>query len=169
MHRLTLIAAAFAATCTIASAQELLITGQVQRVILQPSGTSDCPAPCPALATMHPDGSQTICISNGGGCQSMEVKVDRVYRGTTTEPIRQFKSRIGEWGPSFPVTDKQIVVSEEAGQVSWSLVTLKDGKIHIDPTRLRSIGGIPTAPDGESGLVELDAVLARSSLNNDMR
>jgi len=99
----------------------------------------------------------------------MEVKVDRVYRGTTTGPIRQFKSRIGEWGPSFPVTDKQIVVSEEAGLVSWSLVTLQDGKIHIDPTRLRSIGGVPTAPDGESGLVELDEVLARSSLARDKR
>jgi hypothetical protein len=169
MRRLTLITAAFTATCTTASAQDLLITGQVQRVILQPSGTTDCPPPCPALATMHPDGSQTICISNGGGCQTMEVKVDRVYRGTTTGSIRQFKSRIGEWGPSFPVTDKQIVVSEEAGLVSWSLVTLQDGKIHIDPTRLRSIGGVPTAPTGESGLVELDEILARSSLARDKR
>lgn len=94
----------------------------------------------------------------------MEVKVDHDYRGISQGQIRQFRSRIGEWGPSFPVTDKRILVSEEGGRVSWSPVTASDGKVFIDPKRVRSIGGVPTSQEGERELVPLDAVLARSGL-----
>ena len=93
----------------------------------------------------------------------MEVKVARVYRGVVQEQIRQFKSRIGEWGPSFPVTDKLIVVSEEAGRVHWSIATELEGKIFFDPKRLSSLGGIPSSTDSNSELVALDEVLARSA------
>lgn len=94
----------------------------------------------------------------------MEVRVDHDYRGVSQGQIRQFRSRIGEWGPSFPVTDKQILVSEEAGRVSWSPVTAMDGKVYIDPRRVRSIDGVPTSQDGERELVPLDEVLAHSGL-----
>ena len=92
----------------------------------------------------------------------MEVKVDRVFRGVAQGSMRQFSSRIGEWGPSFPVTSKKIVVSEEAGKGFWSFATERDGKIFIDPKRLRSIGGIQTSSVGDGELVALDEVLARS-------
>lgn len=146
---------------SIASAQDVLLAGHVQRVILQPSGTEDCPPPCP-VTERHPDGSQTVCISNAGGCQMMDVKIDRVYRGVAPGETRRFRSRIGEWGPSFPVTDKRIVVSEEAGRVSWSPAIERDGKILIDPKHLRSIGGVLTSLDGDSEPVLLDEVLGRS-------
>lgn len=86
----------------------------------------------------------------------MEVKIDHDYRGESQGLVRTFKSRIGEWGPSFPVTDKQILVSENAGRVSWSLTTTLDGKVFVD--------GAPTSQDGERKLVPLDEVLARGSL-----
>ena len=60
------------------------------------------------------------------------------------------------------MTSKKIVVSEEAGKVSWSFATERDGKIFIDPKRLRSIGGIQTSSVGDGELVALDEVLARS-------
>ncbi len=91
----------------------------------------------------------------------MEVKVDRVYRGVAQDKIRQFKSRIGEWGPSFPNTSRKIVVSETAGDIYWSLATERDGKIFIDPKRLRKIGGIETSSTGDSELVALDDVLRK--------
>jgi hypothetical protein len=166
MNRSNLIAGALLAACSIASAQDVVLTGHVQRVILQPSGTENCPPPCPAIVTVNPDGTQTVCISNGGGCQTMEVEVDHVYRGEATERFRLFKTRIGEWGPSFPVTAKQIVVSEHAGNVFWSVATLRDGRIFVDPKRLRSVGGVPTAAGADDDLVALDDVLARSSVRH---
>jgi len=163
MNKLNLIAAALLVVCSTVSAQDVVLIGHVQRVILQPSGTENCPPPCPVTSRTHADGSQTVCISNSGGCQMMEVKVARVYRGVVQEQIRQFKSRIGEWGPSFPVTDKLIVVSEEAGRVHWSIATELEGKIFFDPKRLSSLGGIPSSTNSNSELVALDEVLARSA------
>lgn len=92
----------------------------------------------------------------------MDLKVDHDYRGISQGQVRQFRSRIGEWGPSFPVTDKQILVSEEGGRISWSPVTALDGKVFIDPKRVRSIDGVSTSQEGERELVPLDEVLARS-------
>lgn len=161
MTNFKLIATALFGACSIASAQDVLLTGHVQRVILQPSGTENCPRPCP-VATVRPNEMTRVCIWNGGGCETMEVKVDRVYRGEAGEQTRQFKSRIGEWGPRFPVTEAKIVVSEEAGNVFWSHATVREGKIFIDPKRLRSVGGVPTSVAGDGELVALDEVLARS-------
>jgi hypothetical protein len=157
-----LIAIASLVVCSMAAAQDVVLSGQVQRVILEPSGTEFCPPPCPINPPVRPDGRQTVCISNRGGCQTMEVKIDHVYRGATQGEIRKFTSRIGEWGRTFPNTAQRIVVSEEAGNVSWSLATERDGKTYIDPKQLRFIGGLATTTGNESDLVALDEVLARS-------
>ena len=135
MNKFAFIAIGLLAACSIASAQDVVLTGYVQRVILQPSGTEDCPPPCPVSTAIHPDGVQTVCVSNQGGCQMMEVKVDRVYRGVAQGQMRQFRSRIGEWGLSFPNTSRKIVVSEEGGSVLWSLATERDGKIWLYAVR----------------------------------
>ena len=147
--------------CSMASAQDVLLVGHVQRVILQPSGTENCPPPCPNVAPVQANGVRTVCIYNGGGCQTMEIKPDHVYRGEVDGETLQFKSRIGEWGPSFPVTEQAIVVSRQAGSVSWSFATEREGKLFIDPKRLRNIGGVPTSTSGTEELVALDDVLAR--------
>ncbi|MEW7850265.1 hypothetical protein AB2N08_16345 [Massilia aurea] len=142
MHRFSLLAAAAFSISSSVSAQDVILIGEVQQVIVQRSGTPDCPPPCPPV-TLNPDGSKRICISNGGGCQTMDVKIEHVYRGVANGETRRFKSRIGEWGPTFPVKEKRIVVSEAAGTVSWSPAIEQAGKIFIDPRRMRTIGGVP--------------------------
>lgn len=145
-----------------AHADDVLLAGQVQRVILQPSETGDCPSPCAAGFAGHPDAAQRVCVSNAGGCQTMEVAVDQVYRGEAGR-TRSFRARIGEWGPSFPVTRQRIIVSEDNGTVSWSLATMRDGRVFIDPKQIRRIGGVTTAPAGnDDELVALDDILARA-------
>lgn len=163
MTKSLLVAAALLAACAIVSARDVVLTGHVQRVILQPSGTEDCPPPCPAVAPVQANGMQTVCVSNAGGCQTMEVAVDKVYRGEAGGRIKVFKSRIGEWGPSFSATSSQIVVSESAGNVFWSVATVRDGQIFVDPKRLRSVGGVSVSAAGDGDLVALDEMLARSS------
>jgi len=164
MKSLRLIAASLFITTSLACAQDVLLAGHVLKVTLQPPGTENCPPACPAMAIRRPDGSQTICLSNMGGCQTLEVKVDRVYRGADPGKTRQFTARIGEWGPSFPVTEKQIVVSEENGNVLWSPATEKDGRLFIDPNRMPKIGGVPVSDQDNNGLVALDDVLARDGI-----
>ncbi len=162
MTKSLLVAAALLGACAIVSAQDVVLTGHVQRVILEPSGTENCPPPCSTGAPAQANGMQTVCVSNGGGCQTMEVAVDEVYRGDAGGRIRVFKSRIGEWGPSFAATSRQIVVSESAGNVFWSAATVRDGKIFVDPKRLRSVGGVAISAAGDGDLIALDEVLARS-------
>lgn len=163
MPKLKFLAAALFSAGSIASAQDVILTGHVLKVILQPSGTENCPPACPNSALPHPGASQMVCITNQGGCQTMEVKVERVYRGANPGGTRQFKSRIGEWGPSFPVTEGLIVVSEEAGHVSWSPAVERDGKVFVEPKRLGSFG-VPHAAPGEVDVepVALDELLERS-------
>jgi hypothetical protein len=147
-------------------AAEILLAGHVQRVILQPSGTPDCPPPCADFAPL-PDGSRVVCVTNQGGCQAMEMKVDQVYLGQAGA-THTFRSRIGEWGPSFPVTTQQIVVRQEGTSVWWSPATLREGRVYIDPKRLHTIGGVATAADGADGeLVALDEVLGRVNAGAD--
>jgi hypothetical protein len=129
------LAVILAGTCSIASAQEVWLTGHVQKVILQPSGTENCPPVCPVNPPVNPNGLQTVCITNLGGCETMEVKVDHVYRGAVQEGTRQFTARIGEWGPNFPATGQQILVSEVAGSMSWWFVREREGKLYVERKR----------------------------------
>jgi hypothetical protein len=165
MTRFSVLLAALFCACPLASAGDVLLVGHVQRVILQPSGTGDCPSPCGVMQPL-PNGVQRICVSNAGGCQAMEVKVDHVYLGEAGA-MREFRSRIGEWGPSFPVTAQQVVIKEEAGKVWWSPATVRDGRIFIHPKRLRTIG-VPTSTSGnDEELVALDEVLERVNARRD--
>ena len=162
MSRFALLPAVLFAIGSSACADDVLLAGYVQRVILQPSETGDCPSPCAAEFAGQPNAAQRVCVSNAGGCQTMEVKVDQVYRGQA-EGSRTFRARIGEWGPSFPLTRQRIVVSEDNGNVSWSLATMRDGRVFIDPKQMRRIGGVTTAPEGKDDeLVALDDILARA-------
>jgi len=166
MIRFGAVCAGLLAASSIASAGDVLLAGHVQRVVLTPSDTGDCPPPCGILPPA-PDGAQRICVTNAGGCEAMEVKIDRVYLGQAGA-MHEFKSRIGEWGPRFPATTRQIVVLEEGGHVWLSVATERDGKVFIDPKRIRTIGGVPTAAKGKDDeLVALDEVLERVHAKRD--
>jgi len=106
-------AAALALALTAPCAAEELLFGRVQKVIQQPSGADGCPEPCP----IEPVGSRTVCISNGGGCEAMELKVERDFLGRRAPgSVWSVSKRVGEWGTAFPVTVQPIVVHHD-GQV----------------------------------------------------
>ncbi|NHZ83456.1 hypothetical protein F2P44_29940 [Massilia sp. CCM 8695] len=83
-----------------ASAQDVLLAGKVQRVVLLAYGAQGCPDPCEARKPQSA-GTQWVCIHNGGGCESMEVQVEQVFLGEAGATTRVFKQGIGEWGPRF--------------------------------------------------------------------
>lgn len=143
-----------------AHAEELVLIGHVQRLTLVPAGVGECPPRCP-LVVNNPDGTQTVCISNFGGCETVDIKVDRVLSGAVDGTTHTLKQRIGEWGPRFPYTDRPVLISKADGIVTWSVATARNGKTFIDPKRVERIGNAPTnavAAD-EHGLVAVEDVL----------
>lgn len=146
-----------------ASAQDVLLAGKAQSVILLAYGAQECPDPCAARAPQ--DGRPWVCINNGGGCESMEVQVNQVFLGEAGGTNRVFKKEIGEWGPSFTDWRGKVVVSQEGDRISWSPAHVRDGKIYIESKKLRSIRNVKTSELGPDAgdLVALDAVLDRVS------
>ncbi|HEX8611392.1 MAG TPA: hypothetical protein VF800_08915 [Telluria sp.] len=145
-----------------ASAQDVLLAGKAQRVVLLAYGAQGCPDPCEARKPSSAD-TQWVCLNNGGGCESMEVKVEQVLLGEAGVTTRVFKQGIGEWGPRFTDWRGQVIVNQEGGTISWSPAHLRDGKIYIESKKLRSIRNVKTSDLGpdDDDLVALDAVLER--------
>jgi hypothetical protein len=163
MFKQIVLAAALCGVGNVASADDVLMTAYVQQVILQPRGSAQCPELCPEAAPGNPDAPKRVCVGNDGGCQIIDVKVQQVYRGQAAGPMRRFASRIGEWGPNYPLSSRLIAISEDRGNVYWSPITERDGRILIDPQRLRFIGGVQIAQAGDGPLLALDEALARSA------
>ena len=158
--------ALLAALCGIggaASADDVLLTCYVQQVMLQPRGSEQCPELCPETTPGNPDAPRQVCVGNDGGCQTIEVRVQQVYRGQAAGPVRRFASRIGEWGPDYLLSSRLIVIGEDRGNVYWSPITERDGRIFIEPQRLRTIGGVRITQPGDGPLLALDEALARSA------
>lgn len=117
-----------------ASASDQLFAGTVQRQIVEPSGTSDCPPPCPANPKPDANGMTRVCVSNAGGCQIVELKVLHDYLGSSNEPIEKFSSRTGEWGKlNFPDSATPVLVHAVDGVAHWTELTTRDGVDLIDP------------------------------------
>src|SRR5450830_1381603 len=163
MYKQVALAAALCGIGGAASADVVLMTAYALQVILQPRGSEQCPELCPEQPAGNPDAPRRVCIANDGGCQTIEVKVQQVYRGQATGPVRRFASRIGEWGPDYPLSARLIVIGEDRGNVYWSPITERDGRIFIEPQRLRTIGGVRITQPGDGPLLALDEALARSA------
>jgi hypothetical protein len=93
----------------------------------------------------------------------MEVEVDQVYAGQA-DTVREFKERIGEFGPNFKAGSQQIIVSQQGDTVHVAQVAERHGKRFIDPKRLWKFGGLAASSPGDEALVDLDVVLARLGL-----
>jgi hypothetical protein len=168
MLRSSLVIASLSVLASSAAAEHLLLSGHVQRVILQPPGVGDCPPRCVRPRDI-PEGHEWVCISNLGGCETMEIKVDKVFLGSADGPLHTFKKRIGEWGPRFSPVEGRVVVSQEFTDViTWSPATDQDGKTYIDPKRLHSIAGVPTSglPANQGKLVAIEDLLERLRTDN---
>lgn len=130
------LALALAAPC---SAEELL-AGWVQKVIQQPSGADACPPPCPVEPEKLPDVRVRVCVSNAGGCEAMELKVERDFLGRRAAGGSwSVGRRVGEWGPAFPVTSQLIVVYQDGERLRWTPAIMRDGEVLVHPERFTNV------------------------------
>jgi len=136
------IGSAFALALALAGpcAAEELLAGRVQKVTQQPSGADGCPPPCPIEPETSTDGSRRICISNGGGCEAMELKVERDFLGRReTGSAWSVSKRVGEWGSAFPVTSQLIVVHDDGTRLRWTPAIMRDGQVLVHPDRFVTV------------------------------
>jgi len=144
-----------------AFAEELLFTGQVQSITLQPSGIDQCKRACADA----PPGM--VCVSNQGGCQDAVLKVLTDHLGSRDGAVLHFPSRTDEWGRlNFPNDEAPILVYAKDGQATWAPLTVNDNKSWFKASVLR--GGIRTMAqsleqngDGEASLDQLIEKLRR--------
>jgi len=138
-----------------ALAAEELLAGRVQKVNQQPSG---------------PDGRVRICVSNAGGCEAMELKVERDFLGGRAKGSAwHVAKRVGEWGPAFPVTGQPIVVYDDGTRLRWTPAVLRDGQVLVHPERF--VGTLQAVQrawfgDDTSGMVQVEQVLPRLRSGN---
>ena len=142
MLKPTALAAALLLACASApaSAQHALVAGSIQKVSYEPRGSDDCPEPCPPVAP-RADGLTAVCISNMGGCESIELKVERYAEGVSPRGSRRSfgAQRIGEWGPTFPVTSKLIAVHQDGKRLTWTPAVLRDGQVYVLPNSFKRL------------------------------
>lgn len=144
-----------------AAAQDTVLLGTVQSVTLQVKGEGDCPDPCGDVPGNAKPGSGSVCIDNGGGCESMVVAVERVYRGAVGSQRWQFRQPIGEWGPKLPRLGERVVLSVRDQVLHWSVASVKNEKTMVDARRFvgaaRSSANASHSPE----VVDVDTLLAR--------
>jgi hypothetical protein len=116
-----------------ASAEQLLFTGQVQSITLQPSGIGQCAPPCGWPEKQTANGLQRVCITNMGGCQNVSIMVLTDHLGRDDGKVMEFASRYGEWGRlSFPNTPEPILVYAHDGKPQWARLAERDGTTYVD-------------------------------------
>lgn len=146
-----------AAAC--AWAEPLVYAGRLERLELRPRGAQACPEPCP-LTPPRADGMVTVCISNGGGCQSSEFSVHKVFAGNVG-PRRTISAGIGEWGRTFVLTNALVLIVEHKGHARWTYAIEREGQVLVRPEKLYSTPPANVQPIGleETGLVPVEQVL----------
>lgn len=125
-----------------AGAEEVLVAGRIQKIILEPGGSDACPKLCPAPAISMPDGRTQVCVVLGGEtCESVELKVERDYLGRRPkDSIWTGRHRVGEFGPVFSAYGGLIVVYQAGGRPRWTPAVERDGQIFVHPDRFTLLG-----------------------------
>lgn len=146
----TLMMAALSAN---AFAADMLFSGTVQRQVVTPSGTPDCARPCPAENVINADGTTRICISNAGGCQLAEIKVQHDFLGNDDGALKRIASRTGEWGKlHFPDSTAPVLVYVRDDSSIWTPIHVRDGVESVDAAflkRLKVLGLEALHPDAD--------------------
>ncbi|WLI90360.1 hypothetical protein Q4S45_04340 [Massilia sp. R2A-15] len=153
-----------AASCSLTQAEEILVVGTVERILLLPFGSEQCPPVC-QMATPLPDGGTRVCISNACGCEVTELKVDKVLAGGAKGATLQVKSHVGEWcRPTFPISSKPLLVQVKDGQPRWSRIEAHDGRDYFDAKPFSTIGAVAVGSlQDAQGKVRLDTLLEHLS------
>lgn len=150
-----------------AVADELLFAGRVEQLTLHPYLSEQCPERCPrGVVAPAPNGMQSVCIPLRGHCQTVTVKVETVYVGSSSEATQTFKSITGEFNQlQFPASHELILVHADKGVSSWSRLSNRDGKLYLKPPYLHKVGGVllrSLAKDANNEIA-LDDLLERVS------
>jgi hypothetical protein len=149
-----------------AMAGELLMTGHIESILLQPRGAPGCPGPVRAVALAN--GATRITVSNGCGCQQTKVDIDRVLMGRPPdEPhkrVATFNSEVGEWCKvELPVGREAVLIDVlDANDLRWFSTERRGDTLFVAPGEIRFIGGVNVRdmPADDDGLVPLDDMLA---------
>jgi hypothetical protein len=149
-----------------AMAGELLMTGHIESILLQPRGAPGCPEPERAAALAN--GVTRITVSNGCGCQQTRVDIDRVLLGQRRDDphnrIATFNSEVGEWCKiELPVGREAVLIDVlDGNDLRWFSTERRGDTLFVAPREIRFIGGVNVRdmPADEDGMVPLDELLA---------
>jgi|GEM_PF-6889899 len=150
MNKSAVLVAALIGMHTLAPADELLVSGRVESILLLPSGSSK-----------NADGSQQVSISNAGGCQQATIKVSHTLLGKPQPATITIATRLGEWGrPSLPLQAGDILIYADAGTLRWSELAQKNGVAFFESKPFKTVGGVQIATlphdgDGDIPLASL--------------
>jgi len=142
-----------------AAADELLVSGHVESILLLPSGSEHCPNL--SGSSKNADGAQRVVISNDGGCQQATIKVSHTLLGKPQPATIIIATRLGEWGrPSLPLQAGDILIHADAGTLRWSELAQKNGVAFFESKPFKTVGGVQIATlphdgDGDIPLASL--------------
>ena len=155
------LAAALSVAAFHVQAEELLIAGRVESVLLVARGAPSCidPADVPAETK---NGVRAVLISNGCGCQESTIRVDQTFAGTPPGATLVLKTALGEWcRPSLTVSMHPALIQVKDGSVRSAPLD-GDGRFEAKPfTVILGVRASTLAVDAE-GRASLDALLARA-------
>lgn len=160
-HRSLYLAAALGLASFQASADELLIVGPVESVLLVARGAPGCIDPAD-LPPEKKDGISRVIVSNSFSCQEGTIRVDRTFAGKPPGATLVLKTPLGEWcRPLLGVSMRAALIQVNDGGVRSAPLD-DDGRFEAKPfTMLLGVPANSLAVDA-NGRASLDALLARA-------
>jgi hypothetical protein len=137
------------------AADELLVSGRVESILLTPAGAPGCP-------DLSDTRGPRLTVSNDCGCQETRIKVAHTYVGDSAGDTLTFKERLGEWcKPALPVRSAPVLVRTFGPEIKWSPLESKDGMQLFKPASFTYVGGYPmkAMPADEAGMAPLESLL----------
>jgi hypothetical protein len=162
LNRALYIFALLNTACLDASADELLVAGRVESVLLVARGAPGCIDPAD-LPPPKKDGVSMVMVSNSCGCQESRIVVDKTFVGQSPGASLVLKSPLGEWcRPALAVSMRPALIQVKDGGVRSAPL---DGDDRFAVKPFATLAGVPASAlpvDGE-GKTSLKALLARSN------
>lgn len=149
-----------------AMAGEFVAVGRVEKIVLRPDGSEQCPAACPAGTAEQVANAteQMVCISNSCGCGEAEIAIDKILIGER-KPSVLVKYRLGEWcDAEFPIAQPLVLVRfTDSAEPEWSaLHPLDNGDYGFESASFTRIGNVEIDTiEAHDGLISLRSLETR--------